>query len=921
MSVLARAATDTEKGLMRSEGQTIKLKLFIGTPPTVYSAQVDAISESNDQVTEVSYKNGSGDVGQVIDGMTCIVGSTAGGQELGTVRVRSMAAGVLTIGETSDVVWASDSFLTIVDDFDIWSRRMVYQDRQFVLEGDVPYVDQFEVLAPIPVMGPTFNVLHLVGETVSLPMDGSNSWVPGGTVSDYLWTGSGPAAVTFDDATAAAPELTFDAAGLYRIQLTVTANGRENSGYRYVYVYDDAHPLISDFRISKLPTSQSDGGMSFSVEWFNTGGASLSERAVVVVVAEETYGDTAISLGPIPGYEHLFTIGRIESDSIDANPELGKITFEVKGNAWWLQNTPAWPFTLQDTHLTLPGVSPMAVSWAAFDGLTADVGLWCLALYRSTMAKCMDIYPSGDTTRVFGSAGNLASLWASLQGNADQIGGTVACDRYGRLFQQVDPQLVPTSDRGGIPVVMELTKQDWSGQIIISRRQHPATSRYDMAGTFYDGNRFETMRSIAPGNSLMRSGGVETKSNLMVASQARGNELAGLLLARSNNPIPVVDITLAGNNRLIDIAPAQYLTLSLAAEDSPSGIVWTSKKLIVRRMDFTYESENGYLQIELECEPETSGPAGVTIAPPQSSPSNNPPPSPPPPGSDPGWIPNTWFPPVVPPIVGTCGGDTGFTNMHNLGFDPLVLGGPGGKFESFCYFPCSIRAGNVTYIQVYADFIGADESGDPIPLSLVAVDANKNPILSSILEYFTWHWHCDFRFDPATCTPVAGFKLVLPGSGTYIPGTVISSGSFNSADYTTGAPVSVTPGRLYCVESSGGPWYDMGYPPTHLPRYMFSLMSGSGGGMDSWIGKAGVDGYGNPTAQSMGDAKFAEMLPDGLHGRIYFLATQPIYWIMGWPEMNPPSDYSGTEGFTLREATTSGWMLIRDAWLYNVASL
>lgn len=886
---MARAATSDELALLRSSNQWTKLFLYIHNPETVFTAQLDSLPNSNDQVTKIAYKNAAGSTGDVIDGMTCLVGTTAGACDVGFIRIRAIDTTSITLGETSEIVWQTDLYLTILDDFEFWGKKLAFLGGSYTLENDTPYVEQYSKKAPVPVMGPYFNVLKLTGSTVSLSMDASASWVPGGSISAYSWAAHGPAAVTFSDAAAAAPTLTFSLIGTFRISCTVTANDYTTTGYRYIYVYDTAHPLLSDFTIDTISGSRTDG-WSFKVDWYNTVAMTLlKDRSVAVLVAEDHYGDTIQSIGPIPGYEHIVAIGRIKGSSIKSNPELNDVSFSVQGNAWWLQNTISWPFTLMDTHAVKSGGTPLAVDWMHMDGLTIDAALWCWSIWRSTIVKSTDVYPTSDTRRAFSSAGNLGALWDQIKTFSDAIGAFPACDRYGRLFVQIDIPLL--ADRSSIPTVMAITKQDWVDDISITKLDHLSTGWYEGVGFNYNGTNFDVVLSTAPGNSLAQFGNVQTKNNLVASSQSAMNALVGRLLSRQNNLFPVVDISLASNNRLIDVAGQQYVTLSLALGDTSLGIVWTNKKLIINWVELRYEADSGALLTSIEAAADTDGPAGVTIIPP--TPPGNP--NPPGPGTPIHPIvppPGIWFPPIIgPKPTDDCKANkyAPETKEYTLYFNPTQING--GSFAD-ASFSCFIRPSDATYLtrieiaamrfgvswsDVTVQAIGADQS----VLATAAFMSGSSD--SGTIDLAT------YRFSPGLSgASVAGFRISV-ASGAIVS---YSLGSFIKSDTVAGnnssgiAVTGLTIGQWYSIESSGGPFYF--YGPSRPDFYGYSPQISEGG--DWYHVNEGPAGFISATDISM----------EGKYSRAYFQAsTTQIYFRV---DDSYFSDNSGDLSYILRNA-------------------
>jgi hypothetical protein len=632
--MMARAATSEELGFFRSDGQWEKFSIYLHVPTTIFTAVVDSVTAGVDPVVEVNYLNGVGSTGDVLEDMTCLVGTTAGASDIGFVRVRSIDGSKITIGEASDISWVGGLCLTVIDDFEYWAKKLSFLGGVYKIESDVAYTDQFTSMAPVPVMGPYIRVVELVGETLSVTTRAYQSWVPDGSgVDSWSWDCSGPSVVDTIDDERGGFTVIFNQTGLYRIRCGVTANGKTSTGYRYIRVYDAVDdPRITGFSLQNLNTSQAEG-VSFQIDWYNIEDISLlKDRMSVVLLSENHYGNSVADINPLGDYAgNIFTLGRVESGSISFDSELKKITFSVQGNTFWMKAATAWPFVLMDTHATLPGQDVLEVDWMHIDNLTVDKALWVWALYRSTITRSTDIYPSGDEKRAFSCAGNLGPLFDQITGFSEQIGAAPITDRYGRLFVEIDPQLLPVTapegmpQRGDVLIVMHITKTDWMEQIQIKKLDHSPIGWYQMGGFYYNGNTFDTMLATAPGNALKQYGTSQSKSNFVVSSQEQCNEFSGLLLAKENNPFSSVIIPLVANNQLIDVAPNQYITISLEPSDTPLGVTWDHVKLIVRKINYTWDDQTGSVTPILECEAEVSGPPGVTIIPP-ALPANNLPP-------------------------------------------------------------------------------------------------------------------------------------------------------------------------------------------------------------------------------------------------------------------------------------------------------
>lgn len=591
---MARAISSEELTLLRSDNQRSLLKLYIDKPSTVITARVSAVPASNDEVTQVTINSVAGTVADVLDGMTVLIGTAAGGYDVGIIRARSATATTLSVGSTSDILWAVDQYITVLDDFQIWARPLRYSDGLWNIEGEVAYTNQHAVMKPVPVLGPTVAVLPLTGATVTFSPTAAGSWVPGSTIASYVWTA--PGASSTANMTTAAPTIQYNAPGVYRVRCALTAaNGATATGHRIVYVPGTGAAPAENFQIDKLTGDLQSGGWQFSVTLYDPAElAGIRPRALVVLYAEDYYGATKQSIGPISGYENIIALGWIDGATIDWNPEVGLVKFTVKGPAEWMQKTSSWPVSLLDSTNT-------PADWMTIQNLTIDKALWHMVMWRSTIANMIDVYPNSDTHRSFDCSGNLGSLWEQLKAFAVKIGADPICDRYGRLFMETDSQLVPVASRSSIPVVMDVTKDDWQDTINLQRRDYRQVSLIEVAGFCY-ATDWSAVIARAPGNAMSQTGSMTSRYNFLFANQSEANSIAALLFAKENNQFPAIPIQLAANNRMIDIAPRQYLSLTVAAADTPLGIAWTAEKIIPRRVEYSLDKDSGMLLAGIECE-------------------------------------------------------------------------------------------------------------------------------------------------------------------------------------------------------------------------------------------------------------------------------------------------------------------------------
>jgi len=602
MTIMPRAATSPELAKLRSDNQSSRLYLSVLAPSTVYTARLAAVPSSTDMVASITYNTGSGTLANVLSDMTMLVGSTAGGFDYGICRIRkdgTTTAGTFYVGETSEVNWTANAYITIVNEFAPWARHPRIVGTTPYMDYDVTYTDQHSKCSPTPVIGPCY-VAWLNDATVSITPDASQSWGLNNTITGYSWAATGASATS--GLTTATPTITYNATGTYRIDLTLTASdGATFTGYRNVFVVNES-TVITDFTLDDCSGDYQRGGWSFRVTLYDDADrTTIRDRAFVVLHSRDWYGDTEGSIGYLAGCENIVSCGWINGESIQWRSEdsYSDVSFDVEGAWAWLDKIPAFSNGLKNTTDT-------PTKWTRFQGLTAKAATWHMLRWRSTVTRCVDVFPCANTL----AAGRMEapgaqSLWTQLNTILDQTIIAKACaDRYGRLHFQREQNLLTTAERAAVPTVMAVTSDDWTGEIGINRRTSDTIAQVDLSGVALTASGTGVPYfALSPGRVYGRYGGVEVRQRLVLYDQATTNTLAGLYCGMLNNEYPEISINFAANNRLIDIASYQYLSLTIASADTPRQISGTLK-IIPRSVTLTFS--DGYLLTSVSGEGETT---------------------------------------------------------------------------------------------------------------------------------------------------------------------------------------------------------------------------------------------------------------------------------------------------------------------------
>lgn len=650
---MARAATAGELTNFRKDNQATELYLAILNPAWVMKARLAADPSSDDEVIQLTIDTvswGSGYTTAPKD-LLVLVGTTDGAYDKGMVRLRETLTGTpgtMKIGEISEIIWADNDYITIVDEFPFAPRHLYIDGSQVVyMDRDIAYSDQHLYPDPVPIMGPAITPVWMTGASVTVDFDSSDSYALDGGAITHSW--SFPGSISSTGTTTATPTATYDTAGTYRVDYTASrdyggGNVKTFTGYRYVMVFTTASPPVK-FGFESCTGNWEAGGWSFRVVMHSDAGiADVRDRALVCMFAKDWYGTTETSIGPITDREEIIAIGWISGETIEVDPEEGTVTFTVQGPHFWTQSMEGFPSGLESTTTT-------PAAWTDYQTLTPRAGFWHFMHWRTTGTRIFDIHLTSNTTGVALFNASPGNLWEQVSGEGMRsIMAHPCCDRFGRLYIEKEPQIVPTGDRSGIPTVMTITTADLRRPYVLDRRVTAGVGLIDLSGVIYSGGVGSAIFSLAPGHIFKWHGGtIERIDRLALDSQAQANALAGLVLGWRNNPYPNVSLPFGCNNRLIDICPHQYLSLTLASGDTIRGIS-VALTLLARNVNYTYDPESGLFLVDVQAE--TTSVDGNALGSDDPTQDGDIPAEPPDPGQDyPNDDPVDIFDPLPPPLV------------------------------------------------------------------------------------------------------------------------------------------------------------------------------------------------------------------------------------------------------------------------------
>lgn len=618
----------TQLALLRSENQRSQLYLAVLDAPQVFACQINQTFATHDMVAQAAYDNPVGNYADVLPGQTALIGSAAGLSDLGICRIRKpLTSNQLYFGETSEIAWANNLHVTVVDDMGLWARHIRIVDDVPLMDYDIAFTNQHSVCDPVPVLGP-HAVAWLEDGEASVQFDAGPSWVIGSSISAYAWSVSPAAGISISNPASATPTFTISQPGTYRVRCLVTAaNGASFAGYRYIFAFDDEHPAFSEFGLKSCLGDDETGGWNFKVATLTQ---ALQPGQLVILFERAMYGNQAGSVGTIAGRENILATGWVSGfDDKENDPEQDGYTFDIQGAHWWLKQMPVFPFGLE-----LKNGTP--ASWTEMQGLTVDKALWHLLHWRSTATAIMDVVLTGDTRYARELSAVAGTLWEQIETLAKaSIIAQPFVNQFGQLFVKIPLNLTPVASRAGVPNILDIQPGDRAKSLSLPRARQAKVAQLDLLGVAVSSaGSGSAYRSLANGNVPRRTGSKTIRDNLLLGSQAQSNELAGLLMADMNNPYPSIPVRFKANLRGFDMAPP--MTASISLPDYAG-------KIIPRRVEYRHNETTGKLDVEVEFRAETTGTLSVTGTLPQGAgtggsiimPPLPPPPLPPAPPSPP----------------------------------------------------------------------------------------------------------------------------------------------------------------------------------------------------------------------------------------------------------------------------------------------
>ena len=600
-----------------------RLYLSVLKPQIVY---VGTITGSPDPfATGITVSDVSGNIANIIEGMTIFVGTTAGDDDVddGRRRYRSRAGQVLKVDENS-IIWTDGMFITVIENWELWPvfpwitpdgpPFVFYKDR------DIAYTDQNENVDPVAIIRHNHAAKFLDGPTVSFNLIATDSYAVanGASISTYLWECDYG---VIGNSAAGSTTITFDTPNKngYWVHLTVTdSNGKSHTTrrVRFVHTRTGTHAPHYDFQAVNPPTGDwATGGWRATFEVRDEAGIdNFPDKSLCLFWGEEFYNGVLRS--NIGKNSSVQIAGYIRGDTITTNTTGDDyVRFQVTTIHDLMKRHKMFSVSLEDKS------NPN--KWYEYsangNGLTVSGAVHHFWHWHSTLLDITNVLlpVATDTVRfpacddfVNGDLYSMAENFAFSHG----IFSHVCCNKLGEVYMEVDANMLGTTGRADLTWAMFIEERDRRGDPILNIiRDTERTAAYaTLDGVTYDGATTTPLIAVAPSDVPYVDGG----SELVLERQALEDlpdavSKVGRALAIVNSVFKQFPVQFAGNYSFIDLVPQEWFLITIEADETKRGIAVTDLKMLPRLITNAYDPSLGVMQTNVVFDPEASGQDGI----------------------------------------------------------------------------------------------------------------------------------------------------------------------------------------------------------------------------------------------------------------------------------------------------------------------
>ncbi len=627
--------SSTDLALLRGDHHEHKVYVSALVPSDLWSARINDGSMGR-SIQTIAFDGGSGSNFALVEALQEVwIGTTAGAQDIGRARIRSISSG--DSGVTGTLVVAQhpwplldDHYLTFKFDYPIRPLFPLVTSDVFQKDKNVAYGDQNEKPVPVVIAGPhRADFLGSGGSTV-FNVDATQSYAiaDGATISSHALTVS-PAAGAAVSFSSGSGTITFSTTGQWWAKYSVTdSNGKTQDSYRCYFIHSTSpenadYPLDSLYDLRLNGNWKRGGWNAFFSAHEKATLADIPKDTLTVIWSVDKYNNTETSITLLPNQTKTIFAGYVFRTvaHTDLSEDNKRVDFYL--------NTVNDVMRRFNFEVELETVEGVPSDWYQYeDWLTIGRGIHHLWKYHSTIFEVADVIGLRDNTMARAYAqfnvGNLyrmANSFAQFSG----IRAHLVCDKGGRVHLIHDLQLLTDGERPQRSLIFDLTGDDRRGDIglgntAINKNAFVKVSGFAWDGSFRtdsSGNRVpdpDPFCASAPGAIPDDEGAnVFTFGRQTFTSQNHANEIAGRVFAQRNNEFSNIPVIMHGNYvGVMDVAYEKWYTTSLVAGDTARATVWTDQRLACRTVSIQYDEARGTMLLQAGFEAEKQAVVGVT---------------------------------------------------------------------------------------------------------------------------------------------------------------------------------------------------------------------------------------------------------------------------------------------------------------------
>ena len=627
--------------------QDVPSKRLVSIPRTaVFTCEIDTISTvdpASGAYHAIVFDSGTaiGTYADIEEGMTIDVGSAAGLNDLGTLRVRRSNLIPVSFDETNDIIrfqeimsgeiaLAPGVWFTVRDEFLIWPK-MPRIEPIFVPGVSYPvlflewhdyqdfYLQQNDLIVPVcnVTRGQTSRLpVRFAGNldagqiyrTVTLSGFQSFPVATGATIVGYQWDEKDGTIVVGSDTshsiTVQFPE------GFRYITLTIEDSNGEFSTRRIpIWAVGDTYPYITNFDIT---ADERDAGRRMTFQLF--GQPDDGDDSVISEQSLICYYETGVNFNgeDVPDQYIDQFLGWSTEENHILEKYSGTRSLEVLGPAGWLDLYDGFAQTITDNGTT--------DTWYYMTNITMDRIIHYILRSYTTALPLINLYFSGITNESPGEQIPKATIWNQIE---TLIASNMFCqakvDSGCSLWLRRIYSYLETSERSSVDKIATLDPSFLSNDSPINyvRNKIKRVGATKGGGSTWSASTVAQFASLAPGLAASYAPGKEEapfQRLPLVDPQDTLNNLMGHHFYRLNSPRQDISFPLIGNFDVFEPAWGEPFIYD-SSIPTVSGLIINSVEYWIKSVSVSHSSELGSLSksVTLNCEEVTIGLPGQTL--------------------------------------------------------------------------------------------------------------------------------------------------------------------------------------------------------------------------------------------------------------------------------------------------------------------